>query len=219
MTSSPTRPTRRAAISVACALLAAGSAVTASTLLGAAPPAQADPGDTFVAIGTSRLVESEDLESIQLDLDTETVTLGRDGDYSPCLGEGNPWSAGLPGSPAPIDAVWTHQGDDGEVLGEKIVQAASPGQAKRYARTLVDTELRGCRTPRFDFHYGPRRSTRVGSGHATWALSYPGDARRPDGGVVIIRKGSTVGFLQLSTSEASHQALESVAKVAVARLR
>lgn len=215
-----TRRVRRGLATTAFALLAAGSMATASVWLGAAPSAQADPGDTVVPIGSSQLVQSEDLQSIQVGLDRATVTVGRDADFSSCLGEGNRWTEVLHGSPKPVSVEWTRRGDDRSSVSESIAQAATPAKAKQYAATLVKKGITACRSPQFDFHYGPTQSSRVGSGSATWALSYTGDERQPDGGVVVIRKGGTFGFLQVDgTWGPADQTLESVAKVAVSGLR
>jgi hypothetical protein len=219
-TSASTRLTRlrRASVS-ACALLAAGSVAAGSFWLSAAPTAQADPGDTYVPIGSSRLVQSEDLEAIQVTLDTEQVVLNRNTDFSSCLGEGNSWTSVLKGSPKPISAYWTKRGNDRQSLSESIAQAKDAAQAKRYATTLVDDAVRACRKPKFDFHYGPLQSSRVGSGYATWALSYSGKSRKADGGVVVVRKGTNVGFVQVNgTWGPADQMMEAVAKVAVDRL-
>ena len=217
-TTSRSTTIRRAIASSACALVAAGS-VAAALGVGAAPTAQADPGDTVVPIGSSRLVQSEDLQAIQVTLDTERVVLNRDDAFSACLGEGNTWTSVLRGSPRPVSALWTRQGHDQQSLTESISQAKNAAQAERYATTLVDSGIRACRKPKLDFHYGPVQSSRVGLGYATWALSYSGNQRHADGGVVVIRKGTSVGFLQVNgTWGPADQTLESVAKVAVDRL-
>ena len=71
----------------------------------------------------------------------------------------------------------------------------------------------------YDFHYGPITSSRVGSGYATWALSYRGTSTHPDGGVVVFGKGTNVGFIEVDgTFGSADQTMESVAKVAVDRL-
>jgi hypothetical protein len=223
-TNSKTHPwtTRRTARSIALGLTSAVAATITSAALGLAPrAAEADPGDTFVPIGSSQLVQSEDLSAIQVTLDTETVVLNRDDDFSSCLGEGNPWTAVLRGSPKPITSVWRSQRHDDRSLSESIAQAATPAQAKRYARTLLDEAVGLCQGEkrRFDFHYGPNHSDRVGSGFATWALSYPGNQRRPDGGVVVFRKGTNFGIIHVNgTWGPADQTIESVAKVAVNRL-
>ncbi|MET1004282.1 MAG: hypothetical protein ABWX96_01970 [Propionibacteriaceae bacterium] len=210
---------RRRLARSACALVAASLAAAGSFWLGGAPTAQADPGDTFVPIGSSQLVQSEDLAAIQVSLDTERVVLNRDTDFSSCLGEGNAWTTVLRGSPKPITSLWTRQGRDDRSVSESIAQAKDPAQAQRFATTLVNSAIRACRTPKFDFHYGPIQSSSVGSGYATWALSYSGNERHADGGVVVIRKGTNVGFLQVNgTWGPADQTLESVAKVAVDRL-
>ena len=183
--------------------------------------AQADPGDTFVPIGSSQLVQSEDLAAIQVTLDTEAVTLNRDDDFSACLGQGNRWTQVLRGADKPVTAAWTSRRHEDQALYESIGQAKTPGKAKHYAKTLIKDAIRGCQRSAspWDFHYGPTESSRVGSGRATWALSYRGDATRPDGGVVVIRKGSNFGLVQVSgTWGPADQTLESVAKVAVDRL-
>lgn len=172
-------------------------------------------------IGSSQLVQSEDLGSIQAPLDTETVGLNRDDDFSACLGEGNPWTAVLPGSPKPITGTWTSRSHRDRALSESIAQAETPAQAKRYYQTLRDAGIRACQgEPKtYDFHYGPTEFSRVGSGYATWALSYRGDDTRPDGGVVVFRKGTNVGMIHVSgTWGPADQTMESVAKVAVHRL-
>jgi hypothetical protein len=217
----PTRSAfRRAITSPVCALVAAASVATASFWLGGAPTAQADPGDTFVPIGSSQLVQSEDLEAIQVTLDTEKVVLHRNPSFSSCLGKGHTWTSVLKGSPKPISASWTRSGRRGQSLTESISQAKTPAQAKRYATTLVDSAIRACGEGKRSFHYGQLQSSRVGSGYATWALSYPGPTSAADGGgVVVIRKGTNVGFLEVRGKWGpAGQTMESVAKVAVDRL-
>ncbi|GAA1845202.1 hypothetical protein ACFFOM_14140 [Microlunatus capsulatus] len=211
---------RRALGAVAFAAVAAGATTLASLGLGAGlVPAQADPGDTFVALGSSRLVQSEDLLALQIPLDTAKVQLGRDTDFSSCVGEGRPWTSVLPGSAAPVAGTWTQRGHRGPAISEHLAQAATDAQAARWARTLVDEGIRACRTPGRAFHLGPLQTSRVGSGEATWALSYRGDRRTADGGVVVVRKGTTVGYLQVrGTWGPADQTLESVAKVATDRL-
>lgn len=217
----PPRTTRRTVRSLALALSAAAVATATSAALGSAPLAQADPGDTFVAIGTSQLLQSEDLVSIQVPLDTQTVELNRDNDFSSCLGEGNPWTGVLPGAPMPITSTWTSRSHDDQALNQNIAQAKTAAQAKRYTTILLRDAVRLCRegSSRFDFHYGPTQWSRVGSGTATWALSYTGDERRPDGGVVVFRKGTNFGIIHVNgTFGSAEQTMESVAKEAVDRL-
>lgn len=215
-----TRPvTFRRAITSACTLLTAGAVAAASFWLGMAPTAQADPGDTYVAIGSSQLMQSEDLEASQVTLDTEKVVLHRDTDFSSCLGEGNPWTTVLTGSPKPISAAWTKRGHPDQLMTQSIAQAKTAAEAERYATTLVNSAIRSCRQPKFDFHYGPIQSSGVGSGFATWAVSYKGKGTHADGGVVVIRKGTHVGFIQVSgTWGPADQTMESLAKLAVDRL-
>lgn len=213
-------PARRRLRAVTSTLLAGGVAAAVTASLGASTPAaSADPGDTFVAIGSSQLVQSEDLSAILVPLDVETVTLHQDGDFSSCLGEGNPWTAVLPGSARPLTAVWTRKGHPDDQLTQRIAQASSVAKAKTWESTLVREGVKACRTPTYDFHYGPVQTSRVGSGYATWALSYRGGSHRADGGVVVVRKGTNVGFLQVDgTWGDAGQTLESVAKVAADRL-
>jgi hypothetical protein len=217
-----TSRTSRTARSIAITLTAMATAAVAAAPLGLGPSvAQADPGDTFLPIGSSQLVASEDLAAIQVKLDTETVVLNRNDDFSACLGEGNPWTAVLPGSGKPITASWTSRRHDDQGLSESIAQAKTPAKAKHYANILLRDGVRLCQgtsTP-FDFHYGPTESSGVGSGYATWALSYRGKQTRPDGGVVVFRKGTNFGIIQVSgTWGPADQMMESVAKVAVDRL-
>ncbi len=214
------RTARRTVRSRALILAAAAAATAASAGLGPSV-AQADPGDTVLPIGSSQLVQSEDLAAIQVKLDTETVVLNRDDDFSACIGEGNRWTDVLHGSSKPITAAWTSRRHSDQALYESIAQAATPTQAKRYAKTLLDAGIRDCQgKPRkWDFHYGPTDSARVGSGFATWAVSYRGDETRPDGGVVVFRKGTNFGFIEVTgTWGPAGQTMESVAKVAVNRL-
>ena len=211
-------PARSLALTVAG--VAAATAVSAGLALGPSA-AQADPGDTFLAIGSSQLLQSEDLASVQVPLDTETVTLNRDEDFSSCLGEGNPWTSVLPGSSKPVTGVWSRQRHESPSVAEHIAQAKSPAKAKRLAARLVDVEVRGCqgKHSNVDFHYGPTTSSRVGSGFATWAPSYTGQARHPDGGVIVVHKGTNFGLVYVSGTQGPvDQTLESVAKVAVQRL-
>lgn len=215
------RTGRRTARSLGLALTATAAATVTSIGLGLGPsPAQADPGDTNVPIGSSQLVQSEDLTSIQIPLDTHRVVLNRDGDFSPCLGESNPWTAVLPGAPRPVTGTWSRRGRD-ESLHEYITQAPTVADAKRYVRMLRALEISGCQQGRspFDFHYGPPEASGIGSGYATWALSYTGDDPRPDGGVVVFRKGQNFGVVYMNgTFGSAEQTMESVAKVAVSRL-
>lgn len=212
--------TRRVVRSLALTLSAAALATAASVGLGTAPqPAQADPGDTFVAIGSSQLVQSEDLSSIQVPLDTATVRVNHDDDFSSCLGEGNSWTSVLQGSPKPIMAAWTRAGHDDQSLYESIAQAKTTAKAKAYEKTLVNQAIRTCQQPVYDFHYGALQTSRVGSGHATWALTYRGQEKRPSGGVVVIRKGTNVGLVTVNGAfGTAGQTMESVAKVATDRL-
>lgn len=222
MTSSTTRrpAVRRTAGALALTLAAAGAATAVTSLLGVAPsPAAADPGDTYVPTGSSQLVQSEDLESILVPLNNAKIVVGRDTDFSSCLGEGNRWTEVLPGSPKPISSVWTRRGHPDEQLTEHLAQAGSEAQAIQWEKTLVRSGIRACRTPTYDFHYGPVHVDPVGAGTGSWAVSYRGDAKRADGGVAVIREGVNVGFLEVSGSWGpSWQTMESVAKVAVHRL-
>src|SRR4051795_11410524 len=87
---------RRTVSALALTVVGSGAAALATAGLGVTTPAaQADPGDTLVAIGSSRLVQSEDLAALQLTLDRESVVLGQDADFSSCLGQGNPWTSVL----------------------------------------------------------------------------------------------------------------------------
>ena len=222
MTRTTRTPGRRTARSLALLVSATAAATATSFALGLAPQAaSADPGDTYVRIGTSQLLQSEDLAAIQVPLDAERVTLNRDQDFSPCLGEGNRWTQVLRGAPRPINAQWSRRGHDGQGLTEYIAQAGTAAQAKRYSDTLIRQEIRRCRagSSPFDFHYGPSRQSRVGDGTATWALSYTGDEPNADGGVVVIRKGTNFGVVYVNgTFGAADQTLESVAKESVDRL-
>jgi hypothetical protein len=225
MTSSSTprsaRTVRRAAAALAVTVAAAGATTLTSALIGVGPTtAAADPGDTYVPTGSSRLLQSEDLQAIQSHLDTGKVVLKRDGDFSSCLGEGNSWTQVLPGSPEPVTGTWTRRGHRDDVLDESVAQAGTVAEAERWEKTLVRSGIRACRTPTYDFHYGALRSSGVGAGHATWAVSYRGDQQHPDGGVAVVRSGRSVGFVQVGGSWAAPagQTMESVAKLAVGRL-
>ncbi|HEY5820501.1 MAG TPA: hypothetical protein VIT20_00905 [Propionibacteriaceae bacterium] len=217
-----THRTRRVVRSLALTL-AAGAVASAAVGLGQGPSlAQADPGDTFVAIGSSQIVQSEDLVSIQIKLDTETVTLNRNNDFSACIGEGNRWTDVLPGAKKPVTAAWNSRSAKNKALYESIGQAETPAVAKSYANTLLKAGVRACQGTKspYDFHYGPTESSSVGDGYATWAVSYRGTSTKPDGGVAIIRKGDKFGIVQVSgTWGPADQMMESVAKVAVDRLR
>lgn len=217
-----TRTARRVTHSLALTL-AAGALASAVVGLGQGPSlAQADPGDTFVAIGSSQLVQSEDLVAIQVKLDTETVVLNRNEPFSSCIGEGSRWTEVLRGARKPITATWTSRSKKSHALYESIGQAKTPAEAKTYAKTLVKAGIRDCQggASPYDFHYGPTQSSRVGSGYAIWAVSYRGHSAKPDGGVAIIRKGEDFGIVQVSgTWGSAEQTMESVAKVAVDRLR
>lgn len=220
MTRRPTRRVTRSSVLMGGVLATAAATLTASLGLGFST-VQADPGDTFVPIGSSQLIHSDDLASIRFRLDTANIELNRDEDFSACLGAGNPWTGVLPGSPKPIKATWTSRRHRDRALYESIAQAKTPRQAKRYTTTLVDEAVRACQgePDRYDFRYGPTTTSRVGSGRATWALSYRGDNTRPDGGVVVFRKGANFGFIQVAgTRRSTAQTMESVAKSAVHRL-
>lgn len=208
--------------SLALPLAAAGAATATVASLGLGPSvAQADPGDTFVATGSSQLVQSEDLTAIQVKLDTETVFLNRNTTFSSCIGEGGRWTDVVSGSGKPLTALWSSEHHKDLGLSEYLSQAKTPAQAKRWVRTLRREGIRDCQAgnERFDFHYGRTESSHVGSGFATWALSYRGNETKPDGGVVVFRKGTNVGYIQVSgTFGSAEQTMESVAKVAVSRL-
>lgn len=211
---------RRTASALGATLLAGVVATALSVGVGSTPlEASADPGDTFVPIGTSRLLQSEDLEAIQVPLNRQRVSLRVDGDFSSCLGEGNSWTEVLPGSARPITGSWTRSGHAGEQIDERIAQASTVDAAARWERTLVADGIRACRTPTYDFHYGPVQKSRVGSAYATWALSYRGSSTKADGGVVVVREGTNVGYLEVhGTWGPADQTLESVAKVAADRI-
>ena len=111
-TSTPQRTTGRRSVRTVALTVAAAAAATLTTLaLGFTPQAaQADPGDTFVAIGTSQLVQSEDLSSILVPLDTASVELNRNPAFAPCIGGSGRWTQVLKGSPRPIAAYWSRRG-------------------------------------------------------------------------------------------------------------
>lgn len=211
---------RRAAGALALALLAAGAGTVTSGLLGAGPTvASADPGDTFVPTGSSQLFQSEDLDAAVVPLDSGHVVLGRDGDFSSCLGEGTSWTQVLPGSPKPVSILWTRRGHRDQTLAESLAQAPTEAQAKKWAATLVASGVQACRKPTTDFHYGPVHTDPVGSGVASWAVSYRGKQTHASGGVAVVRQGTSVGFVQVSGSWGpSGQTMESVAKLATQRL-
>lgn len=164
-------------------------------------------------------MQSEDLQTIQVNLDTEKVVLNRDDDFSSCLGEGNSWTEVLPGSPKPVTGTWTRRGHRSQSLTESVAQAKTEAEAKRWEKILVTSGIRACRKPTTDFHYGPIESSNVGRGHASWAVSYRGDQKRADGGVAVVRLGTSVGFVQVNgTWGPAWQTMESVAKVATDRL-
>ena len=105
------------------------------------------------------------------------------------------------------------------------VRVHRPGKDSREGEALHQDAshagIRNCQGTKSkrDFHYGPTETSGVGSGTATWALSYRGDETSPDGGVVVFRKGSNFGFIQVSgTWGPADQTMESVAKEAVSRL-
>lgn len=223
MTRSTTRPARalrRTAGVLALSLAAAGVTTATSALLGVAPPAaRADPGDTYVPTGSSQLLQSEDLDSSLVPLDTATVRLGRDPDFSSCLGEGNRWTEVLPGSPRPVSAEWTRRKHPDEALTEYVAQAPTEAVAKHWAAVLVRGGIKACRHPGYDFHYGPVHTDPVGAGSTSWAVSYRGTSTRADGGVAVVRLGTSVGFVQVSGAWGpSWQTMESVSKMAVDRL-
>ncbi len=161
------RPLRSIVMATATIAAAAVVATIASAGPGSAPNlAKADPGDTFVPIGSSQLLQSEDLSAIQVTLDTAKVVLNRDDDFSSCLGEGNPWTAVLKGSKKPFTVSWTSRRQANKGLTESIAQAATPAEAKRYAKTLVEEAIGLCQGSKssWDFHYGRTTSSPVGSG-------------------------------------------------------
>lgn len=224
MTTATTKPctVRRTVRSLALTLSAAAVATAVTATMGLGPaPASADPGDTFVPIGSSRVLQSEDLVAVQMGFDTESVALDRDQDFSACLGEGNPWSSVVPGTGKPINAAWTSRQHPNRALYETIAGAKTPAQAKRAASKLLNKAVRPCQGThtRSDFHYGRLHFDRVGPGYATWAVSYRGNSDQPDGGVVVIRKDTNVGIVEVSgTWGPAEQMMESVAKVSVDRL-
>ena len=202
--------------------VAAATAATAGLALGPST-AQADPGDTFVPIGSSQLLQSEDLASDSaLRVDKETVRLGIDPDFSSCAGEGSSMSDIVKSRVQPVSATWTSRRVRNQTVYESIAQAATPAQAKRLARRLLTATVRDCQRPKYDFHYGPTSESGVGSGFTTWAVSYRGNASRPDGGVAVFSKGTNFGFLEVSLPSEStaevRQSVEGLAKEAVHRL-
>ncbi|MEU4392149.1 hypothetical protein [Kribbella sp. NPDC023855] len=202
---------------------AAATAASAGLGLGSGPTktAQADPGDTVLPIGSSQLLQSEDLVSIEVPLDTAKVVLNRNDDFSSCLGEGNPWTAVLQGSAKPVTVSWSSRRNANQGLSESIAQAKTPAEAKGYAKTLVDEAIGQCQGSKsdWDFHYGKTTSSPVGTGTATWALSYTGDSKRADGGVIVFSKGNNFGIMHVTgTWGPAGQTMESLAKVAVSRL-
>jgi hypothetical protein len=218
--STPRSPrVRRTAGALALTLVAAGTATAVTSLFGVAPsPAAADPGDTFVAIGSSRLMQSEDLVASQIRLNTETVDINVKGDFASCPGDGNPKSERLLKSPKALTGVWERRGHDGQALSESIAQAKTETQAKRWEKMLV-SDLRACSKPNSNFYYGPTSSSGVGSGHATWVVTFSGDPVRPVGGVAVVRKGTNLGLVDVSgTWGPADQTMESVAKLATDRL-
>lgn len=219
-TSRSTRTLHRTAGVLALSLVAAGVTAVGTTLLGVAPPlAEADPGDTYVPTGSSQLVQSEDLAAIVIPLDTERVLLGRDRDFSSCLGEGNRWTEVLPDSPKPVSSAWTRTKHRDETLTEEIAQAPDEATARRWEAILVQDGIAACRTSQLDFHVGRLHRDNVGSGTATWAVSYRGQDQHPDGGVAVVRSGVNVGFVEVNGRWGSvWQTMESVAKVATNRL-
>ena len=215
-----TRTARGRVRSLALVLSAAAAASAASVALGPLA-AQAEPGDTLVALGSSQLLQSEDLAAIQVPLDTESVVVGRNPFFSACVGEGR-WSDVVPGARTSVQAAWSSRRDENQWLFETVGQARTAARAKSDAAKLVRAGIRNCQgsAAPFDFHFGPTTSGRVGSGYATWAPSYRGDATRPDGGVIVFRKGTNVGIIDVTGSWGPNgQMLESLAKVAVHRLR
>lgn len=218
--SRPPRRARRALGTAGVAVAAAGVTTVASVLLGAGPsPAMADPGDTYVATGSSQLLQSEDLATVLVPMDTGKVVLGRDADFSSCLGEGSSWTQVLPGSPKPVTATWTRRGHRNESLTESLAQAPNEAVAQQWEAILVQGGIRACRKPTYDFHYGPLHNDPVGSGRAHWAVSYRGESKKADGGVAVVRLGTSVGFVEVNGRWGpSWQTMESVAKVATDRL-
>ena len=220
-TTTPTRTPRRRLRSLALLLGATASAGAASLALGiAAPTAQADPGDTVVPLGTSRLLQSDDLDAIQVPLHTGTFTSGQDRYFSACVGE-DLWSDALPGTGLPVAATWQNRRAADGAIYETVGQETTTARAAKRAATLVRIGIRNCQgsSAPFDFHFGKTTSFRVGSGYATVAPSYRGTAKRPDGGVVVVRKGLSFGLVDVSgTWGPVDQTLESVAKQAVNRL-
>lgn len=198
---------------------AAGVAATLIVSLTATPPtAGADPGDTYVPIGTSQLVQSEDLASIELPYNSQKIVLGKDSGFSNCLSGTTTWTQLLPGSAAPITATWRQRGHHGEMV-ELIAQARTETQAKQWEAKLITSAVRACTGSDKGWHYGSVHHDRVGNGEASWALLYTGTRRHADGGVVVIRKGTDVGFVDAEGDWAHPgQTMESVAKVAVDRL-
>ncbi|WP_344234826.1 hypothetical protein [Kribbella hippodromi] len=173
------------------------------------------------AIGSSQLLQSEDLAAVSPKLDTAKIGLNRDEDFSACLGEGNPWTGVLHGARKPINVAWTSRNDKEQLLTESIAQAKSAAQASGYAKTLVNAGIRGCQagTSQWDFHYGPTHTVKVGTGVATWAVSYRGRETRPSGGIVVFSKGTNYGIAEASGTPGSvDKAIASLAKSAVNRL-
>lgn len=205
--------------SLALTVSAAGAATALTlSLAGSIPSATADPGDTYVPTGSSRLVQSEDLEAIELPYDSARVSLGRDQSFPSCRGRSTSWTDLLPGSPTPVAATWSQRGHNGK-LRELIAQADDEAQARRWEAALVRSALTDCGGSKSSPQHGPVHVDSVGSGRATWAVLRSGSPARAKGGVVVIRQGTSVGLvLAYGDWRSPTQTVESVAKVSVDRL-
>jgi hypothetical protein len=212
---SGTRGLRSLALTVSAA--AAATALTVS-LAGSIPSATADPGDTYVPTGSSRLVQSEDLQAIELPYDSAQVTLGRNQSFPSCRGKSTSWTSLLPGSATPVAGTWSQRGHSGK-LRELIAQADDEAEARQWESTLVRSVLTACGGTKTSPQHGPVHHDSVGSGRATWAVLRTGTPAHAEGGVVVIRQGTSVGLVMAYGDWRSPtQTVESVAKISVDRL-
>lgn len=206
---------RRAWLRVGSVSVAACTvAVVAATQI---PTANAAPEPALYAFGSDSLLASQDFHDVGVRLDEQRVQLFGGQALSACSGEKTLYSvAGR--EVAEVGARWTSLRNADQLLTETVGRTATRAQATTLARRLT-AEVKRCQDePAGHWHYGRTRTLKVGSGSATWMLTYGGDGI-VSGGVAVIRDGNTVGILELtSPSGPAKKTVQQVVTAATERL-
>ena len=196
------------------ALALTAAAAATATCLGAAADA-APPQPPF---GSSSLLQSEDFNDVAVKLDVETVSLYGGQGLDACSGETRMYD--ITHSDVETGATWTSLRNPDQLLTETTARAGSTADARMFAKTLTN-QLRTCQhEPKGHWYYGKARSLTVGTGSATWFMTYDGDGSTyPTGGVAVVRDGNTFGVLELTAPSGSPvKTVKALTAAAVQRL-